>query len=293
MQESSFKLVSIGRATQNKARASRHLNVLAVELAAATDGEVTHNPLEEVITGFDAEGHEYNVKTITTRDIDCEWLPNEDNRVTPPDIRRGELVEIWRMADTEQYYWRCMGLRNNLRTLESVVYAWNASPEAGGGGIDFDKCYYLAISAHDGHITLGTSKANGEPFKYTLQLNTKEGSVALTDDVGNYFELNSKERSLELKNADNSFIKIEKQWMNLEAERYIQMKVKDTVFKLTPESIVRSTKELDSSTVNGTTVKLTPTAIDTQTSVTKMKSSSSHSTEAPNVQEITDRWEIV
>lgn len=293
MQDSIFRLVSIGMATVNKERSSRRLNVLPVEMAGATDDEVTHNPQESVQTLTDSTGAEYQVKVTSTRDIDCEWLPNEDNRATPPDVRRGELVEVWRMGDTTQYYWRSMALRNNLRTLESVVYTWNASPTPGGGGIDFTNCYFLAVSAHDGHITLGTSKANKEPYKYTVQINTKDGSIHIGDDVGNLIELESKARRIEHRNSDGTYIKIEKQNIEQYADEYIQFKVKDTVMRLTPNSITRKTSNLDQLEVGGSNIKVTPNSITTQADITTLVSNSKHATKAPTIEEICDKWDIV
>lgn len=235
--KSILTLFSIGYVTTNKARDSRKIQCLPVESASATDGETTHNPLQDILKGVDKDGNAYEVKGTQTRDIECEWMPTEDNRATPPDMRRGELVEIYRVGKTSQYYWRCMGFRNNLRNLEHVVWMFAASPDAGGAGGTFEKCYSLTFSPMDGHITVQTTKANKESFAYTFQINTKDSLVGMTDDVGNYWELNSKESRHRFKNVDESHVTIEKQWIEMEASQHIQLKVGSTVLKLTPEMI--------------------------------------------------------
>lgn len=238
---SSLVFFSIGYVTINKPRETRSIQALPVESASATDGETTHSPVQEILKGVDQMGNTYEVKGTATRDLECEWFPYEDNRVTPPDVRRGELVAIYRLANTNQYFWRCMNFRNGLRTLEHVVLAFGASPAAGGSGISFDKCYTITVSPMDGHITILTTKANKEPYAYTFQINTKDGLVGLQDDVGNYIELNSKDTRLSLHNADESFLKIEKQTIEMKADRSIKFTCGGSTMEMTPESIATNT----------------------------------------------------
>ncbi|AEH03612.1 baseplate assembly protein [Pseudomonas phage PhiPA3] len=245
MEASSFKLVSLGRVAENKARASRHVACVAVELATATDGEVTNNPQQKTIQALDSSGNTFEVKITNNRTFNCEWLPSEDNRATPPDVVRGELVEIWRMANTTQYFWRCLGLRNNLRQLESVVYVYNAAPKAGGAGIDFTTCYFMQWSPMDGHVTMGTSKANGEPFAFTMQFNTKYGSWYCMDDVGDMFELDAKERRLQMINADQSYVKVEKQSIEIKADQSVKIVCGGSTTEWTPSAITSTTGNWD------------------------------------------------
>lgn len=252
--KSSLQLFSVGYVTKNKAYDSRIIQALPVESASATDGEVTHNPVQDILKGMDAKGNAYEVKATATRDLECEWYPFEDNRVTPPDVRRGELVEIYRLGNSAKYFWRSMNMRNGLRTLEHVVTAYGATPKPGGSGLDMDSSYTTVVSPLNGYINLRTSKANGEPFSYTLQINTKDGIVGLQDDVGNYFELNSKETRLQLRNVDNSFVKIEKQEIDLNADKRIRFTVGGTTMELTPETIASRTQR---QTHDATTIGMT------------------------------------
>lgn len=249
---SMFRLVSVGTSKENKPRNSKTLNVLMNEKAMATDGEIKFDPKETTREWQDTDGATHQVKTTAERSVPCEWLPSEDNRATPPDIRRNELVEVWRLGDSDKYYWRSLALKNELRALESVVYTWNASPNPAGGGIDFTTCYYLAVSAHDKHFTIGTSKANGEPYAWTQQFNTGEGEFTITDDIGNEIEIVSRENRIQLKNADGSFIKIERNTIELFASESITLTVGGTVYKLTPDTVSTQTTNVTSksSTVN-------------------------------------------
>lgn len=234
MKQSVFRLVSIGRATENLKRNQHFLNVEEIENRSGTDGEQNFDPKVTADSYTNAEGETIQTEAIVAREVECQWLPTDDNRLTPPDIRRGELVEIWRQGDSDKYYWRSLGLRNDLRSLESVIYAWGATPDLAGHQMDLTKCYIMSVSAHDKHFTISTSKANGESYSYNIQINTKESAVYITDDDNNFFELDSKDKRLQLKNSDGSYVKVERRFIELKADEYIDFKVMDNNFRMTP-----------------------------------------------------------
>ena len=197
--------VSIGTAAENKPLTSTQLNVVAHELLPALDGYLSVNPETVTGEGKRPDGSDYQTSVQSDVVITATWLPYGSNRVTPPDIRRGERVMLYRVADTDQYYWRDLGLDASFRRLESVIFAWNANPSIADSGFDPDNAYYFEVSTHNKSITMGTSKANGEPFAYTLQFDTAEGSVTLSDDIGTFVQLNSAEKQIVLMNAAQSY----------------------------------------------------------------------------------------
>lgn len=199
---------SIGIAVENKPLDSRHLNVAPIEQLSALDGELTFNPVEHIVKGQLPDGGSYETKIITDVSITAEWLPMGSNRVTPPDIRRGELVEIYRLADTDKFFWRPLGIRDHLRRLETVIWAFNGSPDENTVGIDPSTCYFVEVSTHQKQITISTSKANGEPFAYSFQINAADGKVVLEDDAGNFIELDSANTLLHLENAEGTMLEL-------------------------------------------------------------------------------------
>lgn len=243
--ESIFKLYSIGLVAENKPRDDRFVNVVLVEDSAGLDGEITFNPQEQRLKGQDKDGNQYEVVTTMDVTLNCEWLPSGTNRLTPPDVVRGELVEVYRLGDTDQYYWRTMGLRDNLRSLETVIIAFSATPSLEGKPLSLDRCYFLEVSTHDKLVTFSTAKANGEPFVYTAQFNTAEGQFILNDDIGNQFELISKERILKMFNVDGSFIDINKKKITISADEQISLICGGTTTVMKPESIVSTTPKFN------------------------------------------------
>ena len=208
---------SIGIAAENKPLDTRFLNVTPIELLSALDGEIKYDPQTSVVKGKDSMGNEYEIKTTLDNCLTAEWLPGMSNRVTPPDIRRGEFIELFRLADSDKFYWRCMGIRDDLRRLETAIYAFNGTPSETEAGIDYNTCYFFEVSTHKKLVTLSTSQANGEPFRYTFQFNTDEGHVLLTDDVGNHIKLDSTNTNIHLENIEGTVVELNKKDINFYA----------------------------------------------------------------------------
>ena len=92
--------------------------------------------------------------------------------------------------------------------------------------MDAEHTYYFEMSSHTKSVTLHTSKADGEPFAYTLQINAKEGCITVTDDAGNYFTLNSAETRLELKNVDGSHFDMDKKKLTITIPDEVEINTK-------------------------------------------------------------------
>lgn len=240
-----FKIVSIGIVAENKPLFNKEISAVPIESQNMLDGEVKSNPTALEAKGVDHKGQSFSSTAIVDSAIVATWLPWGSNRVTPPDVRRGERVYLWQAANNDKYYWTVTGLDDHLRKLETVVFAFSASPNEADSGIDVDKCYYIEVSTHNKLITLQTSSANGEPFEYTCQLNTGEGHVLLTDDVGNFFELNSKEHKLTLKNQDESHVILDKTRINIKALDELAFDIGASQISITPTGTVWKTPKFD------------------------------------------------
>lgn len=208
---------SIGIAAENKPLDTRFLNVAPIELLSALDGEIKYDPQTSTVKGQDSLGNQYEIKTTLDNSLTAEWLPGMSNRVTPPDIRRGEFIELFRLADSDKFYWRCMGIRDDLRRLETAIYAFNGTPVETDEGIDYNTCYFFEVSTHKKLVTMSTSQANGEPFRYTFQFNTDEGHVLLTDDVGNHVLLDSANTNIHMENIEGTMVELNKKDINFYA----------------------------------------------------------------------------
>ena len=60
----------------------------------------------------------------TTNAIRAEWLGDSTNRITPPDVRRGEKVQIFQYSNVDKYYWQTITQPGvNVRKKETIVEA--------------------------------------------------------------------------------------------------------------------------------------------------------------------------
>lgn len=234
MYTSEFRFVSTGVAAANKKRGSMTLEVTPLELVHFLDGEIISNLQDLEDAGVDGMGDEYTVRVSTANSVEATWLQHGSNRRTPPDVRRGERIFLFQYGDSDVYYWISAGLDDELRRLETVVWAFSNTRDEGVRELTPDNSYYVEISTHDKHITIQTNKNDGEPFGYTIQLNTRTGVFTLADDVGNFFELDSPKTKWTMKNKDKTHVILDKKSMYQYAPKLIDHKT--TEYNITCET---------------------------------------------------------
>ncbi len=214
MQASVFQVFSIGRVSDNKALGSSEIKAIPTETRFTVDEEVLTNP-QQLETSYKTPSGQESVKGIIDNSITCTWLRRNTNRVTAPDVRRDDQVVIWRLGDSDKYYWEDMHTAN-VKRLETVIYAFSADPSGPIKG-DLSNAYVFQISSHDKQITLNTSKANGEPFAWTVQLNTADGILSAESDGGEEFAIDSSAQHIWAKNAKGTMFELNKNDINAHA----------------------------------------------------------------------------
>lgn len=208
MDASIFRTVAIGHVAENKALMSKTVLVTPSEWMTMRDGELTSSPTSMTYKTVDQDGVEDQGGMLTDNTILATWHPASSNRLTAPDVRRGERVEILQAADDDKYYWRPMGLDDHLRKLETIIVGISATQDEGATELKPENMYWIEFSSHSKKVALSTSKANGEPFLYEFFFDTATGTVTLKDDIGNFIFMNSKEKLLHLQNAMGAFLKL-------------------------------------------------------------------------------------
>lgn len=199
-----WRIVSRGYAAENIDIDGNLLEVYCPEFVGFTDGEITNAIQELSTTGTDDRGHNYTVKISTAATIKCKWKPQGSNRITAPNIRRGERVEVWQYADADVYYWSTTGEDDNLRKLETVTYAYSNTKDENVKELTKENTYNIIISTHQKKVEINTSKSDGEPFAHTLQIDTANGVFTYTDHAGNIIQVNSSGTQIFIENAAGS-----------------------------------------------------------------------------------------
>lgn len=161
---------------------------------------------------------------LSSNGIMMKWLPFNTNRITSPDVRKGSTVAVYKFKGSSKYRWMYFGMDGTLR-LETVIMAYSASPNVNEDSpLTPDNYYIFTISSHQGKIALQTGQGNGEPTRFDITLNTKEGRFNLLDGEENLFALNSMQHAWRLSNQEKTIFGIDKKKMFLSAEDEILMK---------------------------------------------------------------------
>lgn len=232
MELSKLHICSIGVVAKNKSLKSRVIEVTPIEATPMANGELTDNTVSYKASAVDTQGSAYQVEVPTTNTVKATWLPmHSSNRVTAPDVRRGELVVLYRFADTDDFWWATLKDDLELRKLETVIYAFSGTREESAKP-SAENTYFLEISTHNKLVHFHTSKADGEPFIYDIQINTKDGNITIRDDAGNYFSFDSKERQLELKNVDGTHIDLNKKDLTITVPETYTLQAKNVVERI-------------------------------------------------------------
>lgn len=245
---SKLHFYSIGIVAVNKPLSSKEIEVTCTETAPMLSGEITDNKVTVKAEATDSDGSAYQVEMESTVTIKATWLPiNGSNRLTAPDVRRGEVVIVYQFADADKYFWATLKDDMHLRKLETVIYAFSATQDE-NAPVDSDNYYFVEISTHKKIIHISTSKANGEFCSYDIQINAGDGFIMIQDDIGNYIGFDSQANQIEMKNADGSLMEVNKENINHTCSGTITQKAKKIIQEATEHELTASTSKVTAQT---------------------------------------------
>lgn len=198
---SSFRFYSIGIVAEDKEADTHDIYVIPIEAIPDISGDLEAVEETTEVSGKGAGGGDYSVKITSSNVIQATWMPiGGSNRITSPDLKKGEKVIITQVADADRYYWTTLGKDDGLRRLETVVYAIGADPKPDATLDPDENMYTLEMSSDTKQITLRTTKANEEPFAYEIKLDLAVGTFELKDDDENFVLFNSQDCVMTAKN---------------------------------------------------------------------------------------------
>lgn len=203
---SGLKSWSLGIAQFDKADGSNELMIIPIERMSMEKGLFKDIKKEYDVKAPDIHGILKAEKIEGGTALKATWLPIGDgNRMTAPDVRKNETVEIFRYRDTELYYWNTVFRETGIRRLEHVIYAFGNLPD-GFAPLDRDSSYILEFDTKTKRIAITTSKSDGEAFKYMLEISPGTSTLTLTDNVGNSVGIISDSGTVFMQNADGAGI---------------------------------------------------------------------------------------
>ena len=186
--EKSKKFFGLGYVVADKVEDSYEIEVYPIEVIPTAEGDLSQKDSSS-LTIQDSQGNNVSVKYDKSNSIPCTWYPNgEQNRITAPDVCKGDIVEIYTFGETDEYFWCVYGHNQALRKREKVLYYF--SNKAGTGG-DSTQGYFLLIDTINKTVHFQTANNDGEACGYDLLFNTKEGQMAISDTLNNSIILDS------------------------------------------------------------------------------------------------------
>ncbi len=208
---------SIGTVAANKSIDSRDIQVTLRELSGFMDGIMADNIDNLETTTQTKDGTTEINQTQTSTVITATWLPYNTNRVTAPDVRKGERVIVYRLENTQRYFWTPMGLDDKYRKLETVIYAFSANPDISVHELSIEKCYFFEISGHNKTTTFSTSQANGEVTKFLVQFDGAKGTITVKDSHGQEVFISALDRVIQAVNGDGTKVLLDRTEATIDA----------------------------------------------------------------------------
>lgn len=187
--KSNLELFSLGIVSEDKTDKSDYIKVCPIEHISFSNGLIKDQTKQYNVKLPNAEGITKTSKTEGEAIIVAKWIPDShSNKISAPDVVKGETVKIYRFSDSDKYYWTTVFREPSLRRLEESLFAWG-NVRSGTKPFDRDSSYTMTVSTKNKFIEINTTVNDGEPCGYNIKLNTKTGSMVIVDTRQNRIEL--------------------------------------------------------------------------------------------------------
>lgn len=158
--------------------------------------------------------------------IRCQYMGGTNTIV--PCIHIGEQVWVLHYEGGDMWYWLPMGRHRDagIRQHEHIRwYAMNRCKSVIGCNtfkpVNDDETYFVDINTNPGDkmVQVHTARNDGEFCQYDIFIYPELGKVRIHDDIGNELTLDSKQTIWYMKNADMSYLELNKEDITLSCTR--------------------------------------------------------------------------
>lgn len=177
------KMVYEGFAAEDIEENSVILKVICPELTPhAVIGPIGAGITKDTTKLTDRDGTAINVPVTTSNHVVASWEGGSNTRY-PPSVKKGEPVEVYKVANQDKYKWRSSGQGRDFRKTDRITFEVGAMPEDGKGGEKSDQNTYSAcLDSINKKMTIKNSKANGEAVAFSCEFDLKSGTFTISDD---------------------------------------------------------------------------------------------------------------
>lgn len=197
-QISNLRLYSLGIVVENKKPGSDTISVTPIEILNIQPSGDMNKPTKFKGTVKNSTSTGFNSEISSSNYLTANWLPfGCSNRISAPDVVANETVVLFKFADVDEYYWTTIFREPSLRRLETVLYGYSNLPS---GMTSFDKStsYWTEVDTKNKTVKLHTAMNDGELTEYDITIDTKKGTLLITDKKGNTILLNSASDALNI-----------------------------------------------------------------------------------------------
>jgi len=184
-----------GVAVEDLKPGSKILKISCPELLmGVTAGSVDAGIAKGAVSLRNRDNKPISAQITSANHIVAVW-DGQSNQQTPPQIKRGEAVDVLKQRDTDKFTWSSAGLGRDVRRTDAHVIevAARNTKSTETKELDDTNSYGVRIDSENKIIMLKTSKDNGEVCAFNATFNTATGEFYLSDDSespGNRIYLN-------------------------------------------------------------------------------------------------------
>jgi len=182
---------------EDKILGTNDIKVFPIEFMSEHEGNINDEEDKKVMSNDESMG---TVQSTTKKSVtlNAQWVNiGGSNRITAPDVMKGETVLLFKYGSSDKYYWTTFFTEPDLRRREAVLELYGNETEF-GKILNKENSYWKLIDTVNKVIHLHTSDNDGELTTYDFILDTKNGSFSITDGRKNQIILNSKKDHLTL-----------------------------------------------------------------------------------------------
>ena len=152
----------------------------------------------------------------------------------PPDVVKGEQVELTQDVNTGTLYWSATGRTTSARSRERREMR-AADQEGYSKTLDDGNSYFIRVDSLDTKtVRIQTVMSDGEKFAYTILIDAKNSTIRICDNENNEVGIESTQQHVYMKNKDDSLVDICKENIIIGCKDTIMLKAEKQIVMDTP-----------------------------------------------------------
>lgn len=188
--KSGFHRHSIGIVAKDKEEDGYVIEVFPIESQTHTDGDIDKTYVDKVFNK-DIHGNTKNIVLNKRVTLKATWMPfGDSNRSTAPNVKKGEQIQVYRYANTDDFYWDTIYNEFDLRRKEKIIHLYGNTDNF-KEILTTSNTYWKKMDTINKIVQLHTCDNDGELTTYDIMLDTKQGVLTVSDGRGNFIKLES------------------------------------------------------------------------------------------------------